>query len=80
MTPYIVFMPDGKERVEDGFPHHETLIPNQLWAIGTELLTCADVCEKLGIEAGSSGVVVKFDEYYGRWDRSLWDKIEAWGD
>ena len=79
MTLYIVFLPEGTERVENRFPLHHVLVPDQVWAIGSDLLTCADVCEKLDMEPGKGGVVVKFDEYYGIWNRALWDKLKAWG-
>lgn len=81
MTLYVIFLPEGTERVESGFPDafREVLIPDQLWIIGSDLLTAADVCQALKMEPGSGGVVVKFEEYYGMWSRALWDKLRAWG-
>ena len=79
MTLYIVHMPSGKEKVEESFPLHYQ-IDDSLWAIGSDLLTCADVCVRLGGMAGAvGGVVVKFDEFYGRYDPALWQKLKAWG-
>ena len=77
MNTYLIFMPNGAEHVEQEFPLHHTIESDTLWAIGTDLLTCADVWEKFE-PTDASGVVVKFDEFYGLWNRALWDKIEAW--
>lgn len=81
MPLYLVFMPDGakrmEEKVDDIFRHE--LIPNQLWAIGSDLLTCADVCQRLEMKPEAGGVVVKFEEFYGLWDRALWDKLTVLG-
>ena len=80
MTLYLVHMPGGGAQVKGTFPLHHTIIEDQLWAIGSDLLTCADVCAQLGMRPnGPGGVVVKFDEYYGAFDPALWERLKAWG-
>ena len=80
MTLYLVHMPGGTAQVKESFPLHHTIVEDQLWAIGSDLLTCADVCVRLGMRpAGPSGVVVKFQEFYGSYDPALWERLMAWG-
>ena len=80
MNTYFVYMPTGEGRIAGAFPdaHHE--VAHNLWAIGSHLATCADVCEKLGVNegAGRSMVVVQTTGYYGRFDPALWQKLDAW--
>ena len=78
MNRYIVYVSDGEDVVEREFGSANYKIAPSLWAIGTELATCVDVCERLGIN-GQSMLVVPVNEYYGRWDRVLWQKLDAWG-
>ena len=80
MPRYMIFMPNGTQAVEDNFPLRHTITDHTLWAVGSDLLTCADVAQRLfmGVD-GNYGVVVKIDEYYGAYDRALWDKLQAWG-
>lgn len=78
MHNYLVFMPEGEGKIEKKFPRAHYQLTDGLWAIGSPLSTCADVCEELGMESGSSGVVVSMHEYYGHFDRALWQKLAAW--
>ena len=57
MNNHPVFMPGGEDRVETGFPRHYPLAAGSSWAVGSDELTCADVCARLGIGSGESGVV-----------------------
>ena len=78
MSNYLVFMPEDNERVEHEFPHANYRIESGLWAIRSDLPTCAEVCERLGIEDGNTMVVVPMNEYYGRFDRALWQRLDSW--
>ncbi len=51
-----------------------------VWVVATAFPTCADVAERLGMNTniGRSGIVVRIGEYFGFYNRALWDKIEAW--
>ena len=79
MPLYLIYMPGGTKQVDQGFPLRHTIAEDSLWAVGSDLLTAADVCQSLGMIPGQGGVVVKFDEYYGLHDVALWDKLRAWG-
>ncbi len=79
MRTYLVFMPADEGRVEKEFSDANFKMGDGLWAIGTEILTAADVCERLGMNEDSEIVVVPIRDYYGRFDRALWQKLEAWG-
>jgi len=50
------------------------------WAVASGDRTCADVSERLGMndETGRSGMVSRIGEYFGYYNRALWDRIEAW--
>lgn len=78
MNSYLVFMREANGTVGREFPEAHYQIGDDLWAIGTDLPTCVDVCERLGIEGGQSMVVVPMTEYYGRFDRALWQRLDSW--
>ena len=50
------------------------------WVVASMDQTCADVAERLGMNSrrGKSGIVVRVGEYFGFYNRALWDRIEAW--
>lgn len=87
---YLVYIPSSGETARDvlvrEFPDRYELQPNSLWVVSTPLPTSAAVCEALGLTskrptsapARSSGIVVKFDEYYGLYDRGLWQAVDSW--
>ena len=79
MPLYLVHLPNGTDRLTNTFPFHYTLTEGSLWAIASDLLTCADVCQRLGMVSGQGGVVVKFEEYYGVYDPAFWDALRVWG-
>lgn len=58
-------------------------IRDSVWAVLSELGTCVDVCEALGMkdaenERTNSGVVFKVGMYYGLYDPALWQKLALW--
>lgn len=78
MQNYLVFMPGGEHKVEVRFPDSHHRIANDLWAVGSPLTTCAEVCTALGVDEPNTMVVVPMTDYYGRFDRALWQKLESW--
>lgn len=78
MQNYLVFLPGGERKIEEKFPRAHYRLMDSLWAVGSSLSTCVDVCEELGIEEESPGVVANVHEYYGHFDRALWQKLTAW--
>ena len=78
MQNYLVFLPEGGRRVEEVFPDSHHRIADDLWAVGSRLRTCVEVCDALGLDDPHTMVVVPMNEYYGRFDRALWQKLEAW--
>ncbi len=83
MKLYVVIVPAGEMNSADvagAFPDNYELLPGNVWAVGGAVATCAEVCEMLGIgRDGRRGVVTKMDDYYGFYDRALWEKANAWG-
>ena len=75
---YLVFMPKEDERVVQTFKDTHHPIASHLWAVATPIATCVEVCESLGIHDELNMIVVPMSEYYGRHDRALWQKLEAW--
>ena len=78
MRNYVVFMPGGEEAVTQHFPDAHYRLANDLWAIGSPLETCVDVCSALGVQDSNRMVVVLIDEYYGSFDKGLWQKLDSW--
>jgi len=78
MANYFIFMPGGDDAVKTRFPDTHYHISEGLWAVASRLRTSADVCEQLGISGGLRGIVVPMEEYYGHYDRALWQKLAAW--
>ena len=78
MHSYFVFMPEGEKAVKQHFPTAHYRLTDGLWAVGSPLETCVDVCNALGVDESKTMVVVPMDEYYGRYDRALWQKLESW--
>lgn len=81
MKRYVVIVPTGEieqQFVAATFPDNYELLPRTVWVVGGQQATCADVCEVLGIGRGKCGVVTKMDDYYGLYDRALWEKANAW--
>ena len=90
MNCYIVIgRPDSglRNKVEKAYDgKYYVIVDDVAWAIATPDITALDVCQKLGISdmtTGTikpigSGLVVRFDHYYGVFDPALWQKITAW--
>ena len=77
MRNYLVFIPNGQKAIEENFPKHHKIGQN-LWAVASKQTVSSDVCDTLGIDNPRTMVVVPMDEYYGRFDGVLWEKLEAW--
>lgn len=82
MNCFVIVSPDKKfdpSLVTQAFRDHSQ-VSDDVWVVAGEQGTCADVCDKLGIgtPTGTRGVVVKLDDYYGFFDRALWEKINEW--
>ena len=84
MNSFIVILPDthGRPSVPETFPDfHYEIIVDAVWAVGATETTCSDVCKKLGIvEEERSIVVIKADDFYGYFDKALWEKLISWRD
>ena len=85
MKRYVVVSPpsDGfdPELIAAKFPDRYEVLPGSVWVVAGRQGTCVEVCEVLGIgSGGSSGVVTKMDDYYGFYDRALWEKANEWGE
>ena len=81
MNCYLVVADDlNVEGLRNQFQeqHVYALRPPGVWAIGTPLLTCADVSAAIGLGNSNGGIVVKLGEHYGFYDPALWQKLEAW--
>ena len=82
MNTFFVYLPDGLAGLKAGLPPENlSLLADRLWVVASEEATCADLCTRLGIgpsPGGIRGVVSKMDEFYGYYDRSLWDKLGVW--
>ena len=73
--------PLTEQAIQRHFPDHNyKIVPGKLWAIASELATCIDICQILGLNAESNrtGVVVKMDEYNGFFERGVWEKVNEW--
>ena len=83
MNCFIAILPPDSSyelnNVAESFPMHHEVLSDRVWAVAGHQTTCAEVCKELGIgEKGVPGVVIKMDEYYGFFDRALWDHINNW--
>ena len=80
MNTFLVFMPEGGKAVQSVFPRNYAIMQDVLWAVASDLTTCADVSERLGMNPveRNRGVVTRIDEFYGYFDRALWEKLNAW--
>ena len=78
MQSYLVFMPGGEKAVAQHFPDAHYQIADNLWAVGSPLETCVDVYRALGADDQNTMVVVRINEFYGRFDKGLWQKLDSW--
>lgn len=82
MERYVVIVPT--DEIEPGFlsatfPNNHEVLSGNVWVVGAPQTTCAEVCEALGIgQDGKRGVVTKMNDYYGFYDRAVWEKANAW--
>ena len=76
---YVVAAEVPEDRVAKAYPDHHYRVSDRVWVVAGDQATCSDVCTTLGIWPNQSrGTVFKFQEYYGFYDRALWDKIAIW--
>ena len=83
MNCFLVVAPPserfGSSVIAQAFPLHYEVLDGKVWVVAGNQRTCADVCKELGIgKTGVSGVVTKIDEYYGFFDRALWESVASW--
>lgn len=78
MRNYIIYMPGGISIVTAAFPENHHEISHDWWAVASSMETCMDVCKKLGVENGRMMVVIAADEFYGRYDGTLWKDMTSW--
>ena len=65
----------------DVFPDTYSFRENHVWGVASKLPTSMDVSKALKFnddDSPRSGVVLKVGEYYGRYDKGLWQKLDAW--
>ena len=80
MNRYLILVPGGDDFVPGLYPNNYRLKGIDAWVVGSEESTCADVWERLMVPPPGGWVVISIGQYYGRYDRALWDKLTAWRD
>ncbi len=84
MTNYAIIAPPDStltaERVQGVFSNNIDIVPESVWAVGTDLATCSDVRNALADSPSNPTVcvVLKITEYNGHARRDLWEKLSAW--
>ena len=81
MNCYLVVSPNVEDsEIAAAFPNGWMPVMGGAWVVASNDPICADVAERLGMNAerSKSGVVVRVGEYFGYYNRALWDRIEAW--
>lgn len=57
-------------------------INSRVWAISGPYSTAEEVCSlfeaEVGVDAFQGLVVVRIDDYYGIYDKSLWNRLWQW--
>lgn len=81
MNCFVVISPGGlfAAKVADLFPENHSIVADTAWVVAGSQRTCSEVYEALQVEQeGLEIVVVKMDDYYGLFDRALWEKVNDW--
>ena len=83
MNCYLVVWPakNGDASViTSTFPDHHAILGGSVYMVAAKQRTCAEVCDAIGIGNGAqkNGLVTKVNDYYGLFDRALWEKMDAW--
>ena len=89
MNCYLVVWPAKNGDVSvvtSTFPEHHPVLEGRVYMVAAKQKTCAEVCDAIGIGNGAeigngakkSGLVTKVNDYYGLFDRALWEKMDAW--
>ena len=76
--PNVSLAGDKMRESGDSLTRHACENADGLCAIGAPLKTCTDVCEALGIDDQNTMVVASMSECRTRYDRPLWQDLEAW--
>ncbi len=84
MKRFIVISPTDEDvnasLIAEKFPNKHEVLDDRVWMVASRQTTCAEICEELGIGVdGKQGVVIKMDNFYGFYDRALWEKANEWG-
>jgi hypothetical protein len=84
MTVFAVIstMPDSElgNRVATVYGSDSFTLSPDTWFVAEKDVTTAQVCEKLGIgPKGLSGVVVRFDGYFGYGSNAIWEWLRLKG-
>ena len=83
MNCYLVVWPDKNgdaSVITSTFPDHHAILGGSVYMVAAKQRTCAEVCDAIGIGNGAqkNGLVTKVNDYYGLFDRALWEKMDAW--
>ncbi len=82
MHRYVVISSELDDAaMQQAFSDVYPLREENAWVVATAMATSADVSNSLDFhakEGGKSGIVVKIDQYYGCYDKALWQKLDAW--
>ena len=78
MATFAIFMPGGKDLVEQQFPDAFALEEGSLWIVGSRLPNSSSVKEQLVKADGPSIVVLRVADYYGYYNQALWQRIQVW--
>ena len=49
-----------------------------VWAVASELETSAQVSDLMGFLKPQTGIVFKITQFYGYYDKALWESLNAW--
>ena len=88
MNCYLIALPPdsvvGGDSIQKNFSERHVLVQEGVWIVAGSQPTCADVCRALGIgskgRADAIGIVLKMSEYNGFAERTLWERLNVWGE
>ena len=81
MNCFVVIAPNNSDigsSIKQAFPQQHAVVPDRVWIVAGPQRTCSEVSQVLSVGEGNPGVVTKLGEYYGYFDRALWQDIEQW--
>ena len=84
MNLYLVIVPDDggidPAAVKQKFGDAQEIVPDRVWAIGTDLDTCGKVADALGMgvkPAEPMGLVFRMTDGDGYYFMAFWDALDA---